>query len=136
MWSSNSCFHTVSLRLPVYLDCFANIRSTPWLLLATFLKDPTETEEQRYLLLLCGLRARQFGWFLIGMGLTCHDSNTSLHKHGEIPENYLHESYLVSDLAARTFANCSSFLAQFRFSLGTLECQKNKVLYHDGVTQK
>ena len=45
------------------------------------LKDLTEPEEQKYLLLLYGLRFRQLFWFLIGTGLTCRDSNTNFHKH-------------------------------------------------------
>ena len=65
----------------VYQSPFTNNRSIPSLLSITFLKDPTDPQDQRHLLLLYGLRFRQFRWFLICRALTCRDSNTSLHKH-------------------------------------------------------
>ena len=69
-WSATSSF----ISLLVYLVCFGNTRRIPFVF-PTFLNAPTEPEEQRYLLLLYGLRVRQFCWFLIGVGLICCDSN-------------------------------------------------------------
>ena len=66
--------HTVGFCLPVCLVCFANNRSLPSLHSTTSRKDPTEPELQRCLLLLYGLRFRQFRWLLTGMGLTGCDS--------------------------------------------------------------
>ena len=75
-------FHTVTLCLPVCLVCFANDRGMPF----------SETPDvPRYLILPYGLRSQRFRWFLIGMGVTCRDSNTSLHKRGKIPDNFLCE---------------------------------------------
>ena len=39
--------HAVTSRLPVRRACFASNTSIPLLLATTFLKDPTEPEEQR-----------------------------------------------------------------------------------------
>ena len=74
-------FRTVTFCLTVCPVCFANNRSIPSLLSATYLKDLTEPEAQRYFLLLHSLLSLQFRWCLIGLVLACRDSNTSLHKH-------------------------------------------------------
>ena len=84
--------HTVTCCRPVCLVCVANDRIISFLPSATFLKDPTEPEEQTYLLLLYGLRFRQLRGFLIGMELTCRDSNTSVHKHEQVPMHTMYDS--------------------------------------------
>ena len=70
-------FDTVTLRLPIGLVRCASNRSSPSLLATFFQKELTEGEVQRYDLLHYGPRSRQFRWFLIGVVLTCRDSNTS-----------------------------------------------------------
>ena len=79
-------FHAVTFCPPDRLVCFANNRSIPSLFSATFLKDPTEPEEQKYLLFILRTAFSRLRWFLIGMGgggrVIFRDSNTSLHKHG------------------------------------------------------
>ena len=83
-WSSTSfSYGDFTFCLPVCLVCVAINRSIPSLLSTTFLKDPAELAEQRYLLLLYGLHFRHFRRFQIGMGFTCRDSITRLQKHGK-----------------------------------------------------
>ena len=70
-------FHEVTFCLPLCLDV-SQMTEAFHGFSPLFLIDPTESEEQRYLLLLCGLRLRQFRWFLICVELTCRDSTTNL----------------------------------------------------------
>ena len=105
-------FHTVTF-LSTSLCCVFRKKKNPSLHATTFLKDPTETEDQRHLLSFYGRRFRQFRPSLICMAFTCRHSNNSLHK---APKNSELSKCItpVSDLAARTSANLSkSFLRSF-----------------------
>ena len=95
---------------------------------------PLHHFSEKCLRLPSGLRSRQFRWFLISMGLTSRDANTSLHNHEQAPENYLFEKYPVSDLAARIFANFSSSRSYVvrRVSLNPIRI---KIHHHDCVTR-
>ena len=99
-----------------------------------FLRDLAVPEEQRCLLWTCELPFRQFRWFLIGMELTCRDTNISLHKREWTPANYLYQSYLVSDLAARTLQTLHRFLRSFVVRWVALSPTRVRVLHHDCVT--
>ena len=77
-----------------------------------------------FCLLLYGLRFRQFHWILIVTELTCRDSNMSVHNKCQLTVSV--NNTLVSDLAARTFANISSYLALSCFPLCSCESKKKK----------
>ena len=65
---------------------------------------------------------------VIGMELTCRDSNMSLHQRElNSRENDLYDGSLYFDRVARTFANISSLPAQFSFLRGvTFGSKKNE----------
>ena len=123
-------FHTVTCSLPSCLVCFETKTKEFHGCSTICLKDPTEPEEQKYLASLYGLRFRQFRCFLIGTGLSCRDSNESLHKHGQTPENSRYALDLVSDLAARNCANCSTSPAQLVFVKSAFGSNKKKTAHH------
>ena len=118
-------FQTVTFCRSVCLERFANDRSIPLLRSTTFRKDPTETEEQKYLLLLCGLRFRQFLWFLMDMGLMCRDS-IKMSSQARMKTNrfFCMNNIWFSIWVHEMLQTVHRFLPQFQLPLGNFRSNK------------
>ena len=105
------CFHAVTVcPFVLYVEQHEQKHSIASVHQVSERAERTRSAEASSLTLRTGVR--QLRWFMIGMKLTCRDSNTSRHKNEQCSAKYLIEGYQVSDLTARTFPKLSLFPAQ------------------------